>query len=123
MHASVGGILLLEPGWRVIRVRPVPGGNITSANVRFNGPYGLVACNWTLSDDGKFYMQLTVPPNCSAVVTLPSQLRSDFGDEGKVTQFVQSGVHTLECLFDAGEWPPKPMIAANQPMPADTIAQ
>lgn len=122
LHSSVGGISPLEPGWRVIRVRPVPGGNITSASVRFEGPYGLVACTWALDGD-VFSMQLTVPPSCSAVITLPSDLRRDYECVEEASHTAKSGVHHFECIFKAGEWPPKPFIAANQPMPPDTIAE
>ncbi|KAF9875293.1 alpha-rhamnosidase [Colletotrichum karsti] len=121
LHGSVGGISPLEPGWRAIRVRPVPGGNLTSARVSFDGPYGLVSCEWKL-EDGVFRMKLAVPPSCSASVTLPSKLRKGFDETDEPIRVVQSGVHDFECPFDAGEWPPKPLIAANQPMPPDTIA-
>ncbi|RSL83202.1 hypothetical protein CEP51_004633 [Fusarium floridanum] len=120
LHGVVGGISPHEPGWRVIRVRPVPGGNITSTEVSFEGPYGLVSCQWKV-EGRRFHMSLRVPPNCSALVTLPSELRSEYnGDEA--TRVVKSGLHDFTCVFDAGEWPPKPMIAANQSMPEDTIA-
>ncbi|KAH6689841.1 alfa-L-rhamnosidase [Plectosphaerella plurivora] len=105
LHASVGGISPLRPGWRSIRVRPVPGGNITSANVRFEGPYGLVACEWTVTE-GKFSMKLTVPPGCEAIITLPSELRKDYGVAEEPSRLVRSGVHEFECACDMGEWPP-----------------
>lgn len=122
LHGSVGGISPLEPGWRVVRVRPVPGGNLTSARVAFDGPYGKVACEWVLEDNNRFTMKLTVPPSCSAVVILPPDLRKDFDDDSEPSQVVHSGVHRFECSFEPGEWPPKPFVAANQPMPPDTIA-
>lgn len=123
LHGTVGGISALEPGWRVIRVRPVPGGNLTSAEVSFLGPCGLVACQWTWNN-GKFSMEVTVPPNCSALVTLPSELKSDFANvtEKEAERLVQSGVHVFECEFDAGEWPPKPLIGSFLDMPEDRIA-
>ncbi|KAF4964199.1 hypothetical protein FSARC_7833 [Fusarium sarcochroum] len=80
LHGTVGGISPHEPGWRVIRVRPVPGGNITSARVSFEGPYGLVACEWTL-EDGKFTISLSIPLSCSALVTLPAEVRKDYSCE------------------------------------------
>ena len=123
LHSTVGGISPLEPGWRVIRVRPVPGGNLTSANVSFEGPYGLVACSWTWNE-GKFKVQLTVPPNCSAVVTLPNELKQTYRmeDDKEPERVVMSGTHEFECDFDAGEWPPKPLIGAFLDMPKDNIA-
>ncbi|KAH7255163.1 bacterial alpha-L-rhamnosidase-domain-containing protein [Fusarium redolens] len=104
-----------------VGVRPIPGGNITSAKVSFNGPCGLVACEWNLEGQ-RFTMSLTIPPNCSALVTLPSEVRRDFTCKEEPTRVLSSGHHSLECQFDAGEWPPKPMVAANQPMPVDSIA-
>ncbi|KAH6616430.1 alfa-L-rhamnosidase [Boeremia exigua] len=123
LHGTVGGISPLEPGWRVIRVRPVPGGNLTSADVSFDGPYGRVACRWTWSE-GKFWMRIEVPPNCSAAVTLPSEVKKGFSveDDKEPERVVGSGVHEFECEFDAGEWPPKPLVGAFLDMPKDNIA-
>lgn len=124
LHGSVGGISPLEPGWKTFKVRPVPGGNLKSAKVSFDGPYGRAACEWEVNEEGNFHMTVTVPPNSSAVVTLPSELRDgyDISEDGEPSRMIWSGVHRFECRFDAGEWPPKPMVASNQPMPKDTIA-
>jgi alpha-L-rhamnosidase len=123
LHSTAGGISPYEPGWRVIRIRPVPGGNLTSANVSFDGPYGLVACQWTWKEK-LFSMTVKVPPNCSAIVTLPNELSSkyDIEDNKEVFRVVLSGTHTFDCNFDAGEWPPKPLIGAFLDMPEDHIA-
>lgn len=124
LHGTVGGISPAEPGWRVIRVRPVPGGNLTSARVSFHGPYGLVACEWTWKS-GQFWMQLTVPPNCSAVVTLPSDLKRSYAlaEQKEKSQLTGSGLHTFECDFDAGEWPPKALVGSFMDIPEDKIAE
>jgi len=123
LHTTVGGISPHEPGWRVIRVRPVPGGNLTSANVSFGGPYGLVACQWTWKEE-MFSMTVTVPPNCSAIVTLPNELSTEYEveDNSEFSRLVLSGTHTFDCKFDAGEWPPKPFIGSFLDMPEDRIA-
>lgn len=121
LHTSVGGISPLEPGWKKIRVRPVPGGNLTSAKVSFDGPYGLVKCEWTLEKaTNKFNMLLTVPPNCDAEVTLPSDLKTSFDDatKEKITT-VASGVHHFDCICDPGEWPPKPLLHPFMKQPED----
>lgn len=122
LHGTVAGISPMEPGWRRIRVRPVPGGNLTSAKASFESPYGRVASEWTWDVEGSFKMTLTVPPSCSAMVTLPTELRDDYGTGEEMSRTVCSGIHHFECHFIAGEWPPKPMVAGNQPMPPDTIA-
>ncbi|KAH7014096.1 alfa-L-rhamnosidase [Microdochium trichocladiopsis] len=136
LHSSVGGISPAEAGWKVIRVRPIPGGNIASAKVRFHGPYGLVACEWEWKDGSAFSMKVTVPPNSTAVVTLPCDVKPSFlrtAHEGKGRlvngvdqencQTVGSGVHVFTCDFVAGEWPPKPWTPPFLPPPPATIAE
>jgi alpha-L-rhamnosidase len=108
LHTSVAGISPEEPGWKTIRVRPVPGGNLTSAKASFDGPHGLVACEWTLIKP-RFKLKLTVPPNCSAIVTLPSQLNSASSARDETSRTVGSGLHEFECEYVADEWPPRPI--------------
>lgn len=125
LHGSVGGISPLDAGWKRIKVRPVPGGNLTSAKAAFDGPYGRVVCEWEVTAEGGFKMTVTVPPNSSAVVTLPSELRDAYftSEKEEPSRTVGSGTHTFECQFNPGEWPPKPLISANKSMPPDTIAE
>ncbi|KAF4547856.1 Hypothetical protein D9617_35g090070 [Elsinoe fawcettii] len=113
LHTTVGGISPLEPGWKVVKVRPVPGGNLTSAKVSFDGPYGLIQNEWTW-EAGKFEMTLSVPPNSSAQVTLPSEISTDVMKPEEPFKTVGSGVHKFECNFDAGEWPPTKLYQLNQ---------
>ena len=122
LHQSVGGISPLEPGWKVVRVRPVPGGNLTSAQVSFDGPYGMVSCSWKLEGDGRFEMTLLVPPNSSAVVTLPSELSGEVSDQEEPSRRVGSGRHRFECMYKAGAWPPKAIVAINQPPAEEDIS-
>lgn len=118
LHSSVGGISPLDPGWKRIRVRPVPGGNLTHAKVEFDGPYGLIKCSWRLDQEApekeRFKMELVTPPNSHAVVTLPCDLRVDVESETEEPhQVVGSGVHLFTCDFEPGEWPPKPLLPPN----------
>lgn len=121
LHTSVGGIAPLEPGWRTIQVRPIPGGYITSAAVSLAGPYGRVACDWSL-EKGRFKMRLEVPPSCSADDLLPTSVQSWERKSG-VGFVVQSSSHEFECLYHAEKWPPAPLVTAYLPMPPDTIAE
>ncbi|EXJ85325.1 hypothetical protein A1O1_05689 [Capronia coronata CBS 617.96] len=125
LHTTVGGIMPLDPGWKVIGVRPIPGGNLTSADVSFDGPFGQVACSWQWKpENGRFNMVLRVPPNSTAVVTLPSETtpRALSVEEEGPRCVVGSGVHEFSCDFDAGQWPPNMLVASNQSVPPDEIA-
>lgn len=97
LHATVGGISPTEPGWKVVRFEPVPGGPITWAKVIFDGPYGKVRCEWTVK--GKmFNMKATVPPNSMGEIKLPG-VRS--------VAYVGSGTHEYAVEYTPEPWPPK----------------
>ncbi|KAK8045971.1 hypothetical protein PG996_014035 [Apiospora saccharicola] len=115
LHGTLGGISSVPgSGWRRIKVQPVPGGDVTSAAVSFDGPHGLIKCEWRL-DGTKFSMRLDVPPNSWAEVTLPSELGQTAGGNGTSSgRVVGSGTHQFTCDFDAGEWPPQPLGPPNK---------
>ncbi|KAJ3961400.1 hypothetical protein N0V92_001896 [Colletotrichum tropicale] len=71
IHENIGGVAPAKPGWKKIRIAPVPGGNITSASSRFISPYGAVRVMWEIDDKRGFQMEIEVPPNARAEVTLP----------------------------------------------------
>ena len=70
MHQVIGGLAPAAPGWKKITVAPVPGGDITEASARYISPYGEIESRWRIADDG-FHLEVSVPPNTRAVVTLP----------------------------------------------------
>jgi alpha-L-rhamnosidase len=84
IHQTVGGLAPAEPGWKTIKVSVVPGGNITSGRASYVSPYGTVATDWRVDADG-FTLQLVVPPNTHAEVTLPGG--------NSTVQLVGSGAH------------------------------
>jgi alpha-L-rhamnosidase len=72
LHRTVGGLAPAAPGYRQIAVRPRPGGGLTHASARHITPYGMAACSWMI-EDGKIEVKVTVPPNTTAIVTLPGR--------------------------------------------------
>ncbi len=87
MHRVLGGLAPGAPGYRTVRVAPLPGGGVTWARTAHLTPYGRVEVAWRLEDD-EFSLDLVVPPGARAEVTLPGS------DE--VTA-VGSGVHVFTC--------------------------
>jgi alpha-L-rhamnosidase len=71
MHTTIGGLSPLEPGWKKVLIRPQPGGDLTWARSSHRSPYGLIACEWRIVGN-ELHVNLTVPPNCTARVELPS---------------------------------------------------
>lgn len=111
LHQTVGGIGAAGPGWKTIKIAPVPGGNVTSAKASYKSPYGLVRCEWKTADN-RFIMDVEVPANCKALVTLPS---SQVGE----VQEVASGIHHFECEYLAVEWPPTSLKPIHAPKDED----
>jgi alpha-L-rhamnosidase len=109
LHGVVGGLSPSEPGWRRVLVRPVPGGTLTWAEVKYEGPYGRVECKWRIVEEGKrFEVDVLVPPNSEAVVVLPGE--EEGKGNGKERRVVGSGRHHFECAYEAPKWPPVPEL-------------
>lgn len=98
MHRVVGGLAPAAPGYRRIRVAPVPGGGITCARTAHDTPYGRAEVSWELAD-GEFRLDVVVPPGATAEVTLPGAAE---------VYPVGSGAHRFTCA------------AAQVPVDADT---
>jgi len=86
LHRTVAGLAPAAPGYRTLQVAPRPGPGITSAAATHETPYGTAAVSWTL-DGSSFALELTVPPNSTAQVSLP---------DGSAPIEVAAGRHTFE---------------------------
>jgi len=71
MHRTIGGLTPLEPGYRRMAICPRPGGGLTHAKAQHNTPYGLAEAAWKVQG-GVFELQATIPPNTTALVSLPN---------------------------------------------------
>lgn len=125
LHSIVAGISPLSPGWREIKIQPIPGGTIDSAEVTYDTPYGRLECRWSIQVSKEiFVLDLLVPPNSRALVTLPSDDHSNA--QGQQGRWVGSGQHHFSIPFNWGqyssEWPPKPRIPYMRRQEPDSIA-
>ncbi|KAJ5280062.1 hypothetical protein N7478_005434 [Penicillium angulare] len=107
LHEKMGGLSVIEPGWRVFKIRPIPGGTIRNAEIQYESPYGRIECSWSLNEDSFFSMSFVIPPNSSAWVFLP-----DAQDKGTL---LPSGQYEMSCPFHADPWPPKPLETLFKP--------
>jgi alpha-L-rhamnosidase len=72
LQRSVAGLTPSAPGYRRLDIRPRPGGGLTSACARHRSPYGMAACCWKI-EAGVITVEVEVPPNSTAQVTLPEK--------------------------------------------------
>ncbi|MET8980017.1 family 78 glycoside hydrolase catalytic domain [Streptomyces sp. NPDC004539] len=88
LHRHVAGLHPREdaPGYRRFDVRPRPGGGLTRARAEFDSVRGRIAVSWRI-EDGRFTLDVTVPPTASAAVVLPDGAGFEAGP----------GVHRYVC--------------------------
>jgi alpha-L-rhamnosidase len=70
MQRTIGGLAPAEPGYRRLEISPRPGGGLTRARAKHLTPYGLAECGWNI-ENGNIALAVTIPPNTTALVTLP----------------------------------------------------
>lgn len=81
LYATVAGLGLdpSRPGYKRLVIRPEPGGGLTWAKAELKSVHGPIRSSWKLAR-GKFVLELLVPANTTASVTLPSR------EPGRVTE-------------------------------------
>ncbi|MCX7888000.1 MAG: DUF1080 domain-containing protein, partial [Verrucomicrobiae bacterium] len=75
---NIGGIRPEAPGYKRILIAPQPGGKITAAKTTYHSIRGLIETDWRIAD-GKFILDVTIPPNTTATVIMPTQGIHDIG--------------------------------------------
>jgi alpha-L-rhamnosidase len=97
LHRVVAGLAPVEPGYRRIQIRPIPGGGLTHACARHETPYGLAESRWEVMD-GTFRLDAIVPPNSTADVYLPGAAGSS-----RRPIVVGSGRHQWSVPLEPGD--------------------
>ncbi len=73
MYRNIAGIDTYEEGagYKKIRIKPHPGGNLNYANADLETGYGKLSIHWKIAD-GKFIMDIEIPVNTSASIYIPA---------------------------------------------------
>jgi len=58
-------------GFKRLKLRPEPVGDLTSASGHFDSIYGRIESQWQLQTN-RFFWHISVPPNCTATVHVPT---------------------------------------------------
>ncbi|WP_033328770.1 family 78 glycoside hydrolase catalytic domain [Streptomyces yerevanensis] len=98
-HSGLVGIRQArgKAGYRELVIDPRPVGGLTHAEGSYRTPYGVVSAQW-IRENGRFRLDVELPPNTTAEVRLPT------GD--RATHAVGSGKHTFagrDPLTDSGK--------------------
>jgi alpha-L-rhamnosidase len=81
LHRKVAGIEAAEPGYRRITIHPRPGGGLTSARAAYDSVQGLITSAWK-QENGRMQLEISIPANTQAAVTLPGAAWSDVTESG-----------------------------------------
>lgn len=83
MYRTMVGLDTYEdgPGYKHIRVKPLPGGSFTHASARMDTYYGTVAAGWK-KEAGNFLLEVQVPANTRASVFVPAATAGEVKENG-----------------------------------------
>ena len=81
MARHIGGLQIIEPGYRRFRVKPSFASGLTSSAVSEDTPYGVASVEWRIVD-GEGFIHAEVPVNTEAVVELPGMAPVIVGSGG-----------------------------------------
>lgn len=71
MYERIAGLSALEPGYKKIRIAPVPNSEfLNAASASLNTSYGNASSFWKL-ENGVFNLNVMIPPNTTADIHLP----------------------------------------------------
>jgi alpha-L-rhamnosidase len=71
VYERIAGIAALEPGYKKIRMAPMPNTQfLTSASASVNTSYGKASASWNIEND-VFNLETVIPPNTTAEVIIP----------------------------------------------------
>ena len=82
IYDTVGGIASDGPGFRRIRIAPIPGPGLTWANVRYDSITGRIVSEWKI-ENGRITLKVQVPANTTATVQVPTSDPSAVTEGGR----------------------------------------
>lgn len=75
MVENIGGLHADSPSYKTFTIAPQPGGKLTHAAVRYDGPRGEIRSAWKVDGD-KLTLDVTIPANTTATLVLPTTSES-----------------------------------------------
>jgi alpha-L-rhamnosidase len=104
MYSAIGGLdrAADDVGFQRLVIRPVPGGHCRHASCAYRSLRGTVASRWWL-DGERFNLRVTVPPNCTAEVHVPTALGAKAVTTDGARHLCDSATHAVYAV-GSGSW-------------------
>lgn len=104
MYRNIGGIDLdpAVPGYKRARIAPRVGAGLTSARASLETPYGSLTTAWKI-DGPRFLLDVTIPVNTTAEVTLPDTRVDRVQEGGRPVDGQQRG-NNVTVVVGSGQY-------------------
>ncbi|NII82674.1 MULTISPECIES: family 78 glycoside hydrolase catalytic domain [unclassified Pedobacter] len=102
LYSAVGGIRQAENSiaFKQIKIEPEVVGDLTSADVRYNSPYGKISCKWEKTDR-TFTLEVNIPVNTTATIYFPVLPKYEISEEYNST-FTDAGIEAGKAKVAVG---------------------
>ncbi|AWV33075.1 family 78 glycoside hydrolase catalytic domain [Paenibacillus odorifer] len=90
----------LEPGFKIVHIKPQPGPGLDYAEASLETMYGKVESAWLRSEDNGMMIRVTIPANTNGIVVLPGANQLGLLENGVPVE-QSRGVHSIS-LVDNG---------------------
>lgn len=81
LYEDLAGIKPASPGFKTMEMKPTIVGDLTAVKARHRSIYGTVSSEWEIRDS-RFYWNITIPANTSAVVCIPAVNEKEVTENG-----------------------------------------
>lgn len=82
MYQVIAGISPGEPGYKYIQLKPQPDARLDYAKASYESRYGRIESGW-VREGNMLQVNVTIPPNTTAHITLPNTYLSDVKSNGQ----------------------------------------
>jgi alpha-L-rhamnosidase len=106
MQRTIGGLTSTAPGYRSVRIAPLPGGGLTSASLVHDVVDGRIEVSWSI-EDGRGRLSVVLPAGTTAEVVPPRHV------DGLV-EHVEGGTHEWE--YELAEDPSDAAFTMDTPL-------
>ena len=107
MYRHVAGInpIVENPGFREIKLIPMPGDALKKADASFDSPVGTYRSAWSIQEDDSVVFDVTIPFGGKAYLTLPYAPEEIYGqNENPIFKNVVKTETGYQCILESGSY-------------------
>ncbi|WP_339286557.1 family 78 glycoside hydrolase catalytic domain [Paenibacillus sp. FSL E2-0201] len=82
LYRTAGGIELLEPGYKKIRIQPQIGDHLSWVDASLESVHGTIKVTWKKLNEASVEMQVLIPSNTTAEVMIPTMKQENILESG-----------------------------------------